>query len=160
MVVSVSQLTPGALIEGLDPAGPVAVIQSQTIGSSSVQFTFRRTDEMLDDQIIFSDRLSGLRLAAGRPRAFDANGRLFKLAAEAARIRLAHLFDPYLAVTTSRIAPLLHQITAVYEDMLLREPLRFLLADDPGAGKTIAELLQRQCAVFVEADEVRCAAPQ
>ena len=56
---------------------------------------------------------------------------------EANRIRLAHLFDPVLAVHTSLVEPLPHQITAVYEAMLPRQPLRFLLADDPGAGKTI-----------------------
>jgi superfamily II DNA or RNA helicase len=56
---------------------------------------------------------------------------------EAHRIRLAHLFDPVLAVHTSLVDPLPHQITAVYEAMLPRQPLRFLLADDPGAGKTI-----------------------
>ena len=50
---------------------------------------------------------------------------------------LAHLFDPVLAVHTSIVDPLPHQITAVYEAMLPRQPLRFLLADDPGAGKTI-----------------------
>ena len=54
-----------------------------------------------------------------------------------ARIRLAHLCDPYLAVHTSLIEPLPHQITAIYEKMLPRQSLRFLLADDPGAGKTI-----------------------
>jgi SNF2 family DNA or RNA helicase len=56
---------------------------------------------------------------------------------EAHRIRLAHLFDPVLAVHTSLVEPLPHQITAVYDAMLPRQPLRFLLADDPGAGKTI-----------------------
>src|SRR5262249_1090840 len=56
---------------------------------------------------------------------------------EAHRIPLAHLFDPLLAVHTSLVDPLPHQITAVYEKMLPRQPLRFLLADDPGAGKTI-----------------------
>ena len=52
-------------------------------------------------------------------------------------IRLAHLFDPVLAVHTSFVEPLPHQITACTRAMLSRQPLRFLLADDPGAGKTI-----------------------
>jgi len=73
----------------------------------------------------------------GRPWSFDGDGHLFRLVSEAHRIRLAHLFDPVLAVHTSLIDPLPHQITAVYEEMLPRQPLRFLLADDPGAGKTI-----------------------
>ena len=67
---------------------------------------------------------------------FDGDGALFRLVSKAHRIRLAHLFDPVLAVHTSLVDPLPHQITAVYDAMLPRPPLRFLLADDPGAGKT------------------------
>jgi superfamily II DNA or RNA helicase len=62
---------------------------------------------------------------------------LFRLVSEAKRISLAHLFDPFLAAQTSNLDPLPHQIEAVYDKMLPRQPLRFLLADDPGAGKTI-----------------------
>jgi len=65
------------------------------------------------------------------------DGDEFRLAAEAYRIHLAYLFDPMMAVHTSNVRPLPHQITAVYESMLPRQPLRYLLADDPGAGKTI-----------------------
>ncbi len=76
---------------------------------------------------------------------FDADGAAFRLAAEASRIRLAHLFDPYAAVHAARIEPLPHQLTAVYGEMLERQPLRFLLADDPGAGKTVmAGLLMKE----------------
>ena len=125
MVASTAELTPGALIDGLDPAGPVAVVQSQAIGGSSVQLTFRRMDGTLDDQIIFGDRLSGLRIvAAGRARGFDADGRLFKLAAEAARIRLAHLFDPYIAVND-----LSHRAAAAPDHRRLRGD-----ADPPAAA--------------------------
>ena len=81
----------------------------------------------------------------GRPWSFDGDGSLFRLVSEAHRIRLAHLFDPVMAVHTSLVDPLPHQITAVYEYMLPRQPLRYLLADDPGAGKTImAGLLIRE----------------
>lgn len=73
----------------------------------------------------------------GRPWSFDGDGDRFRLVSEGHRIRLAHLFDPVLAVHTSLVGPLPHQITAVYDVMLPRQPLRFLLADDPGAGKTI-----------------------
>ena len=61
----------------------------------------------------------------------------FRLAAEAHRIRLAHLYDPLLAVNVSKIDPLPHQLEAVYEYMLPQPALRFMLADDPGAGKTV-----------------------
>ena len=60
-----------------------------------------------------------------------------RLVSEAYRISLAHLFDPYLAVHTSSVEPLPHQISAVYQEMLPKLPLRYVLADDPGAGKTI-----------------------
>ena len=86
---------------------------------------------------------------------FDGDGATYRLAAEAHRIRLAHLFDPLLAVHTSLVEPLPHQITAVYEAMLPRQPLRFLLADDPGAGKTImAGLLMKE--LIVRGDLRRC----
>lgn len=56
---------------------------------------------------------------------------------EANRIRLAHQFDPLLAINVSQVDPLPHQIEAVYNYILNRPKVRFLLADDPGAGKTI-----------------------
>lgn len=91
----------------------------------------------------------------GKPWSFDGDGKLFRLVAEAHRIRLAHLFDPVLAVHTSLVEPLPHQITAVYEEMLPRQPLRFLLADDPGAGKTImAGLLMKE--MIARGDLQRC----
>ena len=91
----------------------------------------------------------------GRPWSFDGDGALFRLVSEAHRIRLAHLFDPVLAIHTSVVDPLPHQITAVYEAMLPRQPLRFLLADDPGAGKTImAGLLMKE--LIARGDLQRC----
>ena len=87
------------------------------------------------------------------PLTADANE--FKLAAEATRIRLAYLYDPLLAVNTSAVEPLPHQISAVYEHMLDRQPLRFLLADDPGSGKTImAGLLIKE--LMLRGDVERC----
>ena len=64
-------------------------------------------------------------MQASRAFSFDGDGEAFRVASEALRIRLAHLFDPYLAVHSSLIEPLLHQIT-VYGEMLPRQPLRFL----------------------------------
>ncbi len=93
--------------------------------------------------------------AAGRPWSFDGDPDLFRLVSEAYRLRLAALFDPLLAVHTSRLEPLPHQITAVYETLLARQPLRFVLADDPGAGKTVmAGLLIKE--LRVRGDVRRC----
>ncbi|HVB22826.1 MAG TPA: helicase-related protein [Ktedonobacteraceae bacterium] len=97
---------------------------------------------------------------AGRPWAFDVSGEEFKLAVEAYRINLAHLFDPMMAVHTSNVEPLPHQITAVYEAMLPCQPLRFVLADDPGAGKTImAGLLVRELLMRADTKRVLVVAP-
>src|SRR5213076_2990358 len=100
--------------------------------------------------------LASLRVVeAGRRWAFNASGEDFLLASEAQRLRLAYLFDPMIAVTSSAVRPLPHQIRAVYGDMLPRQPLRFLLADDPGAGKTImAGLLIKE--LIVRGDLQRC----
>jgi len=68
---------------------------------------------------------------------FTANPKQFRLALEAKRIKLSYEFDPLFAVGVSKIDPLPHQIEAVYDYLLKKPRIRFLLADDPGAGKTI-----------------------
>jgi hypothetical protein len=99
---------------------------------------YKDINAALKEQILGRDMESKIEISQpGISWAFDADPSLFKLVSEAKRINLAYLFDPLLAVHTSKITPLLHQITAVYDNMLQRQPLRFLLADDPGAGKTI-----------------------
>jgi superfamily II DNA or RNA helicase len=103
-----------------------------------VEVTYRAGDGRLDERLLYRDhepRLTVSKAAAAFD--FSADGALFKLAAEALRIRMVARFDPMLAVHTSDLEPLPHQIEAVYGELLGRIPLRFLLADDPGAGKTI-----------------------
>ncbi|HPQ16105.1 MAG TPA: helicase-related protein [Bryobacteraceae bacterium] len=106
--------------------------------------------------LLYRDREPSLEIVeAGRPWSFDGDGKLFRLVSEAQRIHLAYLFDPLLAIHTSIVDPLPHQIIAVYGDMLPRQPLRFLLADDPGAGKTImAGLLIKE--LLIRGDLHRC----
>lgn len=86
---------------------------------------------------------------------FAADSENVRMVSEAYRIHLAHIFDPYLAIHTSSVTPLPHQISAVYEKMLIRQPLRFVLADDPGAGKTIMTgLLIKE--LFIRGELCRC----
>ncbi len=131
-------LTPGVLVKGLLPGGNVTVISAKRHGSTSVELVYKDANGHLGSELLYNDGVANLEIAAtGLPWSFDADGALFRLASEAYRIRLAYLFDPLIAVHTSLIEPLPHQITAVYETMLGKQPLRYLLADDPGSGKTI-----------------------
>jgi len=131
-------LTPGASVRGILPEGLVTVVVVQWFGSEAIELTYKDPAGRIANQLLYHHDEPRLEVVEhGRPWSFDGDGSLFRLVSEAHRIRLAHLFDPVLAVHTSLVEPLPHQITAVYETMLPRQPLRFLLADDPGAGKTI-----------------------
>ena len=130
-------LKPGMRILGL-ASDTVAVVALEFQGADAVTVTFRLSSGRLDEQILFRADESRLRLQPESSRwSFDADGADFRLAAEALRIRMAGLHDPMLAVSSSDVRPLPHQIRAVYGELLPKTPLRFLLADDPGAGKTI-----------------------
>jgi superfamily II DNA or RNA helicase len=143
-------------VRGILPDAAVTVVSVQWHGSDALTLVYRDPSGRVADEIIYRHDEPRLEIVeAGRPWSFDGDGALFRLVAEAHRIRLAHLFDPVLAVHTSLVDPLPHQITAVYEAMLPRQPLRFLLADDPGAGKTImAGLLIKE--LIARGDLKRC----
>lgn len=133
-----SRVASGTLLLGVDAHGPVEVIASSQIGrTTSFNVVYRRSDGTTG--IFVADEKSSniTLLDKARRWTFDGDAALFRLVTEAQRIRLAYLFDPLLAVHTSLVEPLPHQITAVYHELLTRQPLRYLLADDPGAGKTI-----------------------
>ncbi|WP_420446041.1 hypothetical protein [Candidatus Poriferisodalis sp.] len=100
----------------MEPGGAVTVVAVQAHGSQALTLTYRCADGSLSERVPFRDDEAGLRLVApeaGGSFIFDGDGWLFRLAAEARRIRLAHLFDPYLALGASRVRPLPHQIEAV-----------------------------------------------
>jgi superfamily II DNA or RNA helicase len=131
-------LQPNAAVRGILPDQLVTVVSVQWFGSQALELTYKGPSGRVANELLYRSDEPRLEVVEqGRPWSFDGSGRLFRLVSEAHRIRLAHLFDPVLAVHTSLVEPLPHQITAVYEAMLPRQPLRFLLADDPGAGKTI-----------------------
>ncbi|MFQ3567714.1 MAG: helicase-related protein, partial [Aggregatilineales bacterium] len=155
-MVTLEQLRRDRQIRGIVPDQIVTLVAVQQHGANAVEVVFRHSDGTLGQQLLFRENEAQLELIkAERLWAFDVDGALLRLVSEAYRIHLAHLFDPMLAVHTSMIEPLPHQITAVYDEMLTRQPLRFLLADDPGAGKTImAGLLIRE--LIVRGDVRRC----
>jgi superfamily II DNA or RNA helicase len=132
------ELQPNAAVRGILPDQLVTVVSVQWFGTQALELTYKGPTGRVANELLYRPDEPRLQVVEqGRPWSFDGDGRLFRLVSEAHRIRLAHLFDPVLAVHTSLVEPLPHQITAVYEAMLPRQPLRFLLADDPGAGKTI-----------------------
>ncbi|GAA2003791.1 helicase-related protein [Nocardiopsis rhodophaea] len=135
--MQLEDLKAGVRVGGIVPGESVAVIAAAWHGTDAVELTYKRRDGALAQQLLYRSDEAALSLVAGSGRPFDADARDFKLVSEAQRIRLAGLFDPMLAVATSDVQPLPHQIRAVYGELLPRTPLRFLLADDPGAGKTI-----------------------
>jgi SNF2 family DNA or RNA helicase len=149
-------LQPNASLHGVLPDALVTVVSVHWHGSEAIELTYKDAAGKLGSELLYRHDEPRLAIAEqGRPWSFDGNGALFRLVSEAQRIRLAHLFDPVLAVHTSVVDPLPHQITAVYEAMLPRQPLRFLLADDPGAGKTImAGLLIKE--LIARGDLQRC----
>ncbi|MFZ1621075.1 DEAD/DEAH box helicase, partial [Dokdonella sp.] len=160
-MLKLEELVKGMQIVGIDPAGPATVVAIDAIGADAVTVWFKSSDGVPKERMLFRADEAKLAVAtAGRAWAFDAAGAEFKLAAEAFRIKLAHLFDPMMAVHTSNVEPLPHQISAVYEAMLPRQPLRFVLADDPGAGKTImAGLLIRELIMRADARRILVVAP-
>ncbi len=160
-MLTLEHLQKNAAITGIEPGQVVRIVTTEWVGDSALTVYYKTADGQLHERMLFRADEAALSLAeAGRPWAFDAPGADFKLAAEAWRIHLAHLFDPMMAVHTSNVEPLPHQITAVYESMLPRQPLRYVLADDPGAGKTImAGLLIRELLMRADARRVLIVAP-
>ena len=154
--MTLEDLQPNAAVRGILADGLVVVVSVQWFGSQALELTYKTPDGKVANELLYRQDEARLEVVEqGQPWSFDGDGALFRLVSEALRIRLAHLFDPVLAVHTSVVEPLPHQITAVYESMLPRQPLRFLLADDPGAGKTImAGLLIKE--LIARGDLERC----
>ena len=154
--MKLEDLTTNASVQGVLADSLVTVVSVKWFGDSAVELTYKTPSGQVANELLYRDDESRIEtVERGRPWSFDGDGAQFRLVSEAQRIRLAHLFDPVLAVHTSDVEPLPHQITAVYESMLPRLPLRFLLADDPGAGKTImAGLLIKE--LIARGDVQRC----
>ena len=137
-MAKLEEITVGSTIKGIAGEEPVSIVAIQWYGSNVIDITYKNSKNLPGTQLLYREDESHIEvLDDSLPWSFDADGSKMKLASEAYRISLAHLFDPYLAVHTSSVEPLPHQISAVYQDMLPKLPLRYVLADDPGAGKTI-----------------------
>jgi len=159
--MQLEEIKPGFSLVGMEPTSVVTVVAVVPISDGAVQVIYKTPEGMLKDRLLNRGDESAISIATvERPWAFDGNSEDFILAVEAKRIDLAFLFDPMMAVHTSNVEPLPHQITAVYESMLPRQPLRFVLADDPGAGKTImAGLYIRELIMRADSRRILVVAP-
>ncbi|MDQ7839467.1 MAG: helicase-related protein [bacterium] len=130
-------IRPGAVLEGPQFSEPMRVVTVQPEGDGRfvLGLVGTRTQVFRQVQITAVD-LDGLKILS-TDFTFQGDGALLRLGLQAYTLGIAYEYDPYFALSISRVDPLPHQLEAVY-DVLLRLPrVRFLLADDAGAGKTI-----------------------
>jgi hypothetical protein len=117
--MKLEQLTKGARVRGLAVEGIATVKSVEFHGSNAMEIIFTDAKGALHNRILTRDDEPSLEpVEVTRPWSFDADGNMFRLVSEARRIQLAWLFDPYVAITSSTIEPLPHQISGVYEEML------------------------------------------
>ena len=133
-MATLNDLRSGAIVQGIIPGQPVEIVSVDWIGKQAVNLVYRVPGGSVAETTLYRDDEHRLSVETrARCWSFDADGAFLRLVTEANRIKLAHFFDPFLAIHSSPLEPLPHQISAVYGEMLTRQPLRFLLADDPGA---------------------------
>lgn len=159
--VLISEIKQNATVVGLEQDTLITIQAVAPINESSVTVFYTLSDGTVKSRLISKTDAENLSLAEKElPYSFNGNAQEFKLALEAKRIEFAYLFAPMMAVHSSNIEPLPHQISAVYEAMLPKRPLRFVLADDPGAGKTImAGLLIRELLIRADSHRILVVAP-
>ncbi|MFA7347046.1 MAG: helicase-related protein [Desulfurivibrionaceae bacterium] len=159
--MKLENISPGLSLVGIEPAQIATVVAVVPHGEGALQIIYRIPDGAIKERLLGrADEESISTATTEHPFTFDGDGEAFKLTVEAKRIDLAFLFDPMMAVHTSNVDPLPHQITAVYESMLPQQPLRFVLADDPGSGKTImAGLYIRELIMRADARRIVIVAP-
>lgn len=160
-MAKLEDLQPDVRVDGMTVGGSVTIVAAIFQGADTVEVVYKTPDGGIAQRLLSRSDEERLKIASeAKPWPLDADGDLFKLASEARRIELAHLFDPFVAVEAADIEPLPHQIEAVYKEMLPRQPLRYLLADDPGSGKTIMSgLYIRELAIRGDAERVLVVAP-
>ena len=130
-------LSPNAIVQGPLFPEPVQVIITIPFGGSTIKFVGKglHTNQVYD-RILTTEQMALLTVSPEQA-AFDGDAHKFRLGIEAMRLGLAYEYDPYFSLSIARVDPLPHQLEAVYDYFLKLPRIRFLLADDPGAGKTI-----------------------
>ncbi len=134
--MKIEHLKPSMIVRGPIFPEPVQVIVIIPMGQSVKLVGKGLTTGQVHEPILNAEQVASL-VAAPDKAAFDGDSQRFRLGVEALRLGLAYEYDPYFALSIARVDPLPHQLEAVYDYFLQLPRIRFLLADDPGAGKTI-----------------------
>jgi superfamily II DNA or RNA helicase len=130
------QLKPSRILRGPLFSEPVEVLTTIPMGDAVKLFGRGVHTNKVVDIILTPDKLALLQTSLD-VEPFDGDPHRFRLGIEAMRLQLAFEYDPYFSLSIARVDPLPHQLEAVYDYFLRLPRIRFLLADDPGAGKTI-----------------------
>ena len=130
------QLKPNIIVRGPIFPEPVQVIVAIPMGASVKLIGKGLNTNQVHEPILSAEQLAQL-VSSPEKEPFDGDPLRFRLGVEALRLGLAYEYDPYFSLSIARVDPLPHQLEAVYDYFLTMPRIRFLLADDPGAGKTI-----------------------
>ena len=144
-MVTGTTLEEGQVITGPMFNEPMRVVITRPNGPDSVEagLVGLETSGFRNVTLTASD-IANLKITDPHPT-YDGDGNLIRLGLQAYSMGIAHEFDPYFGLSISKVDPLPHQLEAVYEYFMKLPSVRFLLADDAGAGKTImAGLLIRE----------------
>ena len=134
--MQLDQLKPNVIVHGAIFPEPVQVIVVIPMGNSVKLIGKGLTTGKVHEPILNAEQLASLE-ATPEKEPFDGDALRFRLGIEALRLGLAYEYDPYFSLSIARVDPLPHQLEAVYDYFIKLPRIRFLLADDPGAGKTI-----------------------
>ena len=130
------QLQPNSIVRGPFFPEPIQVIVVVPMGDSVKLIGKGLTTGQVHEPILSAAQIAQLQTSP-ETEPFDGDPQRFRLGIEAFRLALAYEYDPYFSLSIARVDPLPHQLEAVYDYFLKLPRIRFLLADDPGAGKTI-----------------------
>jgi superfamily II DNA or RNA helicase len=131
-----NHLKPNLILRGPIFPEPVQVLVVTPMGDSVKLIAKGLRTGQVHEPILSPAQLEMLE-ATPDQEPFDGDAARFRLGVEAMRLGLAYEHDPYFSLSIARVDPLPHQLEAVYDYFVKLARIRFLLADDPGAGKTI-----------------------
>lgn len=134
--MTIEHLKPNVIVKGPIFPEPVQIITTVALGDSVKLIGKGLESGQVYEPILNNEQLAMLEASPEKEK-FDGDPERFRLGVEALRLGLAYEYDPYFSLSIARVDPLPHQLEAVYEYFLKLPRIRFLLADDPGAGKTI-----------------------